>query len=513
MATSISVIISLSLLFSVVRPSRSYYTTTSSYYYGATSYDETFPVLQYNGNFYATLAGYDPYDFSINCQTTYEAIPDGWRIAHASPDVYHVSSQYPWGTNQLVFWNSAGTFDDCMYTLNWVGGNCYGWRGFSYLTPNLYVPDYCAVTILITKSATISPTNHPTDYPTSQPTIDPTAHPTSASPTTASPTKASPTLNPTLPPLPPYSTPNQALTISPTSQPTYHPTAEPTIPPTYLANNPKTISTVHPTQDLSADGIIDTTRSTPEPIQATKIILKSQESGSVINLESLNTTQLIIGLLIILACCIGPILIAFCICFCMYKKRQTATYSEDKKQQNSEQEQQGLKFESNKKDHKDDEEISKVGMSATDSLKLKPGESDNYSLTPSGPKMIVIDANSRPTPQNEKITGANPLKPPLPLGKMRSDDSSAIYENVEHEYEMNTRDNEQMQITDHEKLELTKLSTGEDNEMREMLECVINQPSINNTKEELELQSDNSDTLYRDRNGHTTGYGTRRYCE
>ena len=148
-------------------------------------------------------------------------------------------------------------------------------------------------------------------------------------------------------------------------------------------------------------------------------------------------------------------------------------------------------------------------MSATDSLRLHPS-SENYSFTPSGPKLLAIDVNPKPE-----------------LGNLGSGNSEAIYENVEHEYDMNSPGqpqygyNGQIEMTNIDggkTLELTKLSTEDNNDMDEILECVVNQPSVkehapdNDGNAELELnkdiesmKSDNSEALYKNNHPHSLG--------
>ena len=385
--------------------------------------------------------------------------------ATSATDVFTVSSVSSWITPVIV---TGGA-----YYVPIVGGQDYellasgSGSPLSFSSSSVFIQHTCCTVSAssrnpaiyrrcTTKSPTTEPTTDPTKDPTNEPTIDPTSNPTT-----------DPTKDPTNDP-----------TNEPTRDPTGHPTSIPTFNPSVQPTNP----TTEPTNGLTAiptslsnyaAGVVATT--TSESIQATKIVYRSQESDSFINVQSLTTSQLTIGMMIIMTCCIGPLLIVFCTCYCLYKKRHTLqnttaqTKSDVEKQPESHQNQP----KENEKDQNNDKEVSKIGLSATDSLKLQP---DNYSFTPSGPKLIVIDANSKPTPQNQNIPGSNPSKPAL--GNIGSDNSSAIYENVEHEYDMNTREkpkhgyNGQIEMTDGQKtLKLTNLSTVDNNKMSEILEC------------------------------------------
>ena len=120
-----------------------------------TSCDEAFPTLEYMDHCYATLGGYAPNDTSLSCQSIYEPLPDGWRIANASDEVYDVVNQNAWGTHILVF-NPPDTISGCAGSSLYVGGGqrgCVanaGWR-YTYQAPNSYRSTVCNGAVLITK--------------------------------------------------------------------------------------------------------------------------------------------------------------------------------------------------------------------------------------------------------------------------------------------------------------------------------------------------------------------------
>lgn len=284
-----------------------------------------------------------------------------------------------------------------------------------------------------------------------------------------------------------------------------------------ISNN----STVPPTNvNSNAVGKVMDTTTTTQQIQATKIIYKAHQSDSIVNVNVDNITpfQMIIGLLIILACCIIPLFIGFAICICMHKKTKRRQLEQTKIATESDFREQHEKHDNHSGDTHDGDhrDTSKVGLSATDSLKLQPS-SDNYSFTPSGPKLIVIDTNlNRKDVSSEKNPNSKPA-----LGNLGSDNSEAIYEHVEHEYDMNTPGQPQLDYNE-QRLQMTNLSTDDNNKMNEILQCVINQPSIKSqtpmvdgrldlklklNKHVESINSDNSEILYENNHRRTFGFG------
>ena len=150
------------------------------------------------------------------------------------------------------------------------------------------------------------------------------------------------------------------------------------------------------------------------------------------------TWYLIFGLIIMAMCCVMPSIIGVCICYYMYGRKRT---NNDQKQGQPNEKMRKAE-EMNLKENQaneDEDHISRSGLSAQDSLKLKLGLSDNVSLTPStiqGPNVIVTRQNSQPSQSSLNIEGLQ-KKERLKLNKnMSSGDSEAIDENMEHEYDI-----------------------------------------------------------------------------
>eukprot|EP01084_Bolivina_argentea_P067426 122790_1 len=112
--------------------------------------------IAYNGKYYATIGGVDPFSEEIGCEKhKFYSMPKGWKIADIGRDTTLVSKKYPWGTHVLVYGDAnanarKGETYSCASTLTF-SGNCGGCK-VAFKEPNQYKSTICSSRVLITKS-------------------------------------------------------------------------------------------------------------------------------------------------------------------------------------------------------------------------------------------------------------------------------------------------------------------------------------------------------------------------
>ena len=62
----------------------------------------SFPVVSYNGVFYATIDGAHPDSTLIGCQNDYLPLPDGWKLAEEGEATILVANSFYWGTHVVT---------------------------------------------------------------------------------------------------------------------------------------------------------------------------------------------------------------------------------------------------------------------------------------------------------------------------------------------------------------------------------------------------------------------------
>ena len=108
----------------------------------------------------------------------------------------------------------------------------------------------------------------------------------------------------------------------------------------------------------------------------------SNNNESWFDLSSASNTEIIIGVCIILICCVTP-LIAACICFCGYRKyhhkRVNPKERNDMELHKTKEDELVREIEKAAQLPLNPMQPSKSGLSAQDSLQIPPGLNDNYS--------------------------------------------------------------------------------------------------------------------------------------
>ena len=164
-----------------------------------------------------------------------------------------------------------------------------------------------------------------------------------------------------------------------------------------------------------------------DQVDNTQIIYQEDQTKYVFNIDGITMNHLIIGILVIIACCIGPIIIGCIVCYCVYQKKNSQT---DTDETNEQKQSDHIDRKVEGKNDIDDGDVSKLGMSATDSLKLQPGASDIYAPSPSGPVRIKIGIDAS-IDRSYNREGKNHLELSKLIDSMNSDTSDGMYDKMD----------------------------------------------------------------------------------
>eukprot|EP01084_Bolivina_argentea_P067424 122787_1 len=110
--------------------------------------------IAYNGKYYATIGGVDPFSEEKGCEKEFYSMPKGWNIANPGKDTTFVSNNYPWGTSAVVYGDpnaNANKEETYSGTTQW-NSTCNTCK-VEFKEPNQYKSAACSTRVLITKSA------------------------------------------------------------------------------------------------------------------------------------------------------------------------------------------------------------------------------------------------------------------------------------------------------------------------------------------------------------------------